>query len=72
MRQPPLLAAPDGDPVQAHKRRRSNGANSTWPVFLERAAGLERESLDKALSAERNPELATVLKVMRALGLKLK
>ena len=36
------------------------------------AAGLGRESLYKALSAAGNPEFATVLKVMRALGLKLK
>ena len=35
-------------------------------------AGLGRESLYKALSVEGNPEFATVLKVMRALGLKLK
>ena len=33
---------------------------------------LGRESLYKALSADGNPQLATVLKVMRALGLKLK
>jgi probable addiction module antidote protein len=32
---------------------------------------LDRESLCKALSAEGNPEFATVLKVMKALGLKL-
>lgn len=34
-------------------------------------AGLSRESLYKALSADGNPELATVLKVIKALGLKL-
>jgi probable addiction module antidote protein len=34
-------------------------------------AGLGRESLYKALSTDGNPEFATVLKVMRALGLKL-
>ena len=34
--------------------------------------GLSRESLYKALSRGGNPELATVLKVLRALGLKLK
>lgn len=33
--------------------------------------GLGRESLYKALSAEGNPEFATVLKVLRALGLRL-
>jgi probable addiction module antidote protein len=39
---------------------------------VAQAAGLGRESLYKALSPEGNPELATVLKVVRALGLKLK
>ncbi len=34
-------------------------------------AGLSRESLYKALSGDGNPELATVLKVIKALGLKL-
>ena len=35
-------------------------------------AGLSRESLYKALSGERNPTLDTVLKVIGALGLKLR
>jgi len=39
---------------------------------IAQAAGLGRESLNKALSTEGNPEFATVLKVIRALGLKLK
>ena len=39
---------------------------------IAKAAGLGRESLYKALSSEGNPEFATVLKVMRALGLKIK
>lgn len=34
-------------------------------------AGLGRESLYKALSPDGNPEFATVVKVMRALGLRL-
>ncbi len=38
---------------------------------IAREAGLGRESLYKALSPEGNPEFATVLKVMRSLGLKL-
>ena len=33
--------------------------------------GLGRESLYKSLSPDGNPEFATVLKVMRALGLRL-
>jgi probable addiction module antidote protein len=39
---------------------------------IAQAAGLGRESLYKALSPEGNPEFATVLKVVSALGLKLK
>ena len=35
-------------------------------------AGLSRESLYKALSGERNPTLDTVLRVISALGLKLR
>lgn len=38
---------------------------------LARRTGLSRESLYKALSADGNPEFATVLKVVRALGLSL-
>jgi probable addiction module antidote protein len=37
---------------------------------LARETGLGRESLYKALSAEGNPQLSTVLKVARALGLR--
>ncbi|MCW5971641.1 MAG: putative addiction module antidote protein [Blastocatellales bacterium] len=38
---------------------------------VARDAGLSRESLHKALSAEGNPSFATILKVARALGVKL-
>jgi len=38
---------------------------------VARDAGLSRESLYKALSENGNPSFATVLKVARALGLKL-
>jgi len=38
---------------------------------IARKSGLGRESLYKALSAEGNPEFATVMKVIRSLGLKL-
>ena len=38
---------------------------------VARDAGLSRESLYKALSPQGNPELATVLKVLKALGLRL-
>ena len=38
---------------------------------VARDAGVSRESLYKALSGERSPDFATVLKVTRALGVKL-
>jgi probable addiction module antidote protein len=38
---------------------------------LARDTGVSREGLYKALSAEGNPEFATVMKVVKALGLKL-
>jgi len=38
---------------------------------VARAAGLSRESLYKALSGERTPGFDTILKVIKALGLKL-
>jgi probable addiction module antidote protein len=38
---------------------------------VARDSGLSRESLYKALSQDGNPSLATVLKVARALGLRL-
>ena len=38
---------------------------------IARDAGLGRESLYKALSRSGNPEFATIMKVMKALGLRL-
>lgn len=38
---------------------------------VARDAGVSRESLYKALSGDRSPEFATILKVVRALGLTL-
>jgi probable addiction module antidote protein len=38
---------------------------------VARDAGLSRESLYKALSGERSPDFDTILKVVKALGLKL-
>jgi probable addiction module antidote protein len=58
---PALVAAALGDVARA------KGMSQ-----IAQTAGLGRESLYKALSAEGNPEFATVLKVIRALGLKLK
>lgn len=44
-------------------------ARAKGMVKVAKAAGLNRESLYKALSPDGNPEFATVLKVMKALGL---
>lgn len=55
-----LVAAALGDIARAK--------GMTW---IAAETGLGRESLYKALSPEGNPELATVLKVVRSLGLRL-
>lgn len=57
---PALIAAALGDVARA---------KGMMKVAAE--AGLGRESLYKALSPGGNPELATVVRVMRALGLRL-
>jgi hypothetical protein len=41
------------------------------PEEADRDAGLSRESLSKALSGERSPDIDTILKVIGAPGLKL-
>ncbi|MCG3196225.1 MAG: putative addiction module antidote protein [Candidatus Omnitrophica bacterium] len=46
-------------------------ARAKGMASVARKTGLGRESLYKALSPEGNPEFATVLRVIRALGLKL-
>ena len=46
-------------------------ARSRGMTEIARRTGLGRQSLYKALSPEGQPEFATVLKVVRALGLKL-
>jgi probable addiction module antidote protein len=61
----------DGDPaLVAHAL--GVIARAKGMTQIAQAAGLGRESFYKALSPDGNPEFATVLKVMRALGLKLK
>jgi len=63
-------ALEDGDPAVVVKAlgaiARAHGMSQ-----IARETGLGRESLYKALSSEGNPEFATVMKVVRALGLKL-
>jgi probable addiction module antidote protein len=61
----------DGDPALiAHAL--GDIARAKGVARIAKTAGLGRESLYKALSAKGNPEFATVLKVIHALGLKLK
>ena len=60
----------DGDP-QLIAAALGDIARSKGMAQIARETGLGRESLYKALSPEGNPEFATVLKVMKALGLKL-
>ncbi len=57
---PALIAAALGDVARAKGMTQ-----------VAKKAGLGRESLYKSLSAQGNPELSTVLKVIHALGLKL-
>ena len=57
---PALIAAALGDLARAKGM-----------TIVAADAGLGRESLYQALSPDGNPEFATVLKVMRALGLRL-
>lgn len=61
----------DGDPALVAAAL-GDVARSKGMAKIARSAGLGRESLYKALSRDGNPELATVLKILRALGLKLK
>jgi probable addiction module antidote protein len=61
----------DGDPALVAAAL-GDVARAKGMTQIAQAAGLGRESLYKALSPEGNPEFATVLKVIRALGLKLK
>ncbi|WP_419737065.1 addiction module antidote protein [Pseudomonas sp. COR18] len=46
-------------------------ARARGMTHVARESGLSRESLYRALSGEGNPEFGTILKVVRALGLKL-
>jgi probable addiction module antidote protein len=57
---PALVSAALGDIARAKGMTR-----------IARETGLGRESLYKALSPEGNPEFSTVLKVVKALGLRL-
>lgn len=60
----------DGDPRVISKAL-GDIARAKGMTNIARAAGMSRESLYKALSPDGNPEMATFLKVVRALGLQL-
>jgi probable addiction module antidote protein len=60
----------DGDP-ELLKAALGDIARSKGMTEIAKAAGLGRASLYKALSPDGNPEFATVVKVLRALGLRL-
>lgn len=63
-------ALEDGDPALVAAAL-GDIARAKGMTQIAREAGLGRESLYKALSSEGNPELATVLKIVKALGLRL-
>src|SRR4030066_933453 len=62
-------ALEDGDPKLVSAAL-GDIARAKGMTQIARETGLGRESLYKALSPEGNPELATGLKVIRALGLR--
>lgn len=59
-----------GDDVAFIAKALGNIARAHGMTQLASDTGMGRESLYKALSADGNPSFATILKVMRALGLK--
>lgn len=63
-------ALEDGDPAIIAAAL-GDIAKARGMAQIAKDTGLGRESLYKALSPEGNPEFATVLKVIRALGLQL-
>jgi probable addiction module antidote protein len=63
-------ALEDGDPSLVAAAL-GDIARSVGMTRIARETGLGRESLYKALSKEGNPELATVLRVIQTLGLRL-
>jgi probable addiction module antidote protein len=70
MREYLAAAFEDGDPRLIAKAL-GTIARARGMSTLARDAGIGRESLYKALSEEGNPEFATIMKVVHALGLHL-
>jgi len=63
-------ALDDGDPALVAAAL-GDIARAKGMSGIARRAGLGRESLYKALSPQGNPELSTILRVVKALGLRL-
>jgi probable addiction module antidote protein len=63
-------AIEDGDPASISAAL-GDIARAKGMTHVARKAGIGRVSLYKALSPDGNPEFATVLKVIKALGLRL-
>jgi len=63
-------ALEDGDPALVAATL-GDIARAKGMSGIAKETGLGRESLYKALSPEGNPEISTVLKVVKALGLRL-
>jgi probable addiction module antidote protein len=63
-------ALEDGDPALVAAAI-GDIARAVGMTVVARESGLGRESLYKALSPHGNPELATILRVLRAVGLRL-
>ena len=66
-----LAAALEEDDPAVFVAALGDVARAKGMTQIAREAGLGRESLYKALSADGNPEFATVMKVVRSLGLRL-
>ena len=68
-----LTEALDGDPGDGSRLRVALGevARAYGMMQVSRETGLAREALYRALSEKGNPELATVLRVLKALGLQM-
>ena len=66
-----LEAALEDEDPQSVAAALGDIARAKGMARVSQESGLGRESLYKALSPEGNPEFATVLKVIRALGLRL-
>ena len=68
-----LNASLDADPGDGSRLRVALGeiARAQGMMKISRETGLAREALYRALSERGNPELATVLRVLKALGLQV-